>query len=296
MLRIQRQTQMKQYLDLLQDIVDNGVQHEDRTGHGRISVFGRQQRYDLREGFPLVTTKKVFLRGIIEELLWIIRGSTNAQELVDRNVHIWDDWMVKEEHIDQFIQHIPVEFRGHLRLSLANERGVEPNEVSEEEVFAFLRGQYKDSIGSIGNLYGKAWRNAPIDPDATDAVLTNGKKAYSKLLSDKRKIVDDALAEIGKTADDLEDNILHAVILQRVGGSVDQLGEVLYGLKTKPFSSRHVVSAWIPAWVPNEDVSPELNVLAGVGALAACHCMFQFFVTPGKDGGKNKLSCMLTQR
>jgi hypothetical protein len=80
------------YLDLLSDIMDNGVDREDRTGTGTRGVFGRQIRFDLSKGFPLLTTKKVFLRGIIEELLWFLRGSTNAKELEDKNVNIWKAW------------------------------------------------------------------------------------------------------------------------------------------------------------------------------------------------------------
>ena len=80
------------YLDLLRDVLDNGVSRDDRTGTGTRSVFGRQIRFDLSKGFPLLTTKKVFLRGIIEELLWFLRGSTNAKELEDLNVNIWKGW------------------------------------------------------------------------------------------------------------------------------------------------------------------------------------------------------------
>ena len=169
------------YLDLLKDIMENGVDRGDRTGTGTRGVFGRQFRFNLAEGFPLLTTKKVFLRGIIEELLWFLNGSTNARELEDKNVNIWREWGDPETR-------------------------------------------------DLGPVYGWQWRSFG--------------KPYGE---------------------------------ESTGKYVDQIQELIEGLKNNPNSRRHLVVAWNPNQVDEM-------------ALPPCHCLFQFFVADGK------LSCQLYQR
>ena len=172
---------MQQYLDLLPRILDDGTAMGDRTGTGTLSVFGHQMRFDLAQGFPLVTTKKIHTRSVFGELLWFMRGDTNVKWLQDRGISIWDEWA--------------------------------------------------DADGDLGPIYGYQWRSWPT-PD---------------------------------------------------GRHVDQLAQVVEQIRTNPDSRRHIVSAWNVADVPDM-------------ALPPCHTMFQFYVTPARDGRRAELSCQLYQR
>ena len=91
----------KKYRELLQDILENGVEKKDRTGTGTISVFGRQIRHKMSDGFPLLTTKKMYWKGIVRELLWFLRGDTNIKYLVDNDCHIWDGDMYRA-YLDEY--------------------------------------------------------------------------------------------------------------------------------------------------------------------------------------------------
>ena len=90
---------MKQYLELVQEVLKDGVEKKDRTGTGTISIFGTQKKYDLREGFPMVTTKKVSYGAILRELLWFLKGSTNINEDLTQHTPIWDAWADKEGNL-----------------------------------------------------------------------------------------------------------------------------------------------------------------------------------------------------
>jgi thymidylate synthase len=179
---------MRQYLDLLKQILETGTVRGDRTGTGTKSIFGAQLRFNLSEGFPLVTTRKVFFKGVIYELLWFLAGDTNIKYLNENKVHIWDAWA--------------------------------------------------DEDGKLGPVYGAQWRRWEC-PD---------------------------------------------------GRRLDQISSVVEQLRKSPNSRRHIVTAWNPAVLPDESISPQANVLAGRAALASCHALFQFYVADGR------LSCLLYQR
>lgn len=143
---------MQQYLDLLRDIQDNGIKKADRTGTGTMSVFGRQLRFDLSEGFPAVTTKKLYMRAIIHELLWFISGSGNIKYLVDNDVHIWDEWP----------------YRAYLR---AEGKQVPPSSTDEwksglKEYAERIKtdDEFAAKYGELGPVYGVQWRHWPT-PD-----------------------------------------------------------------------------------------------------------------------------------
>ncbi|WP_018605690.1 thymidylate synthase [Uliginosibacterium gangwonense] len=166
---------MRPYLDLMRHVLEHGQDKTDRTGTGTRSVFGWQMRFNLADGFPMLTTKKLHVRSIIHELLWFLQGDTNIRYLKENGVSIWDDWA--------------------------------------------------DENGDLGPVYGKQWRR-------------------------------------WQTAD---------------GREIDQISQLVEGLKKNPDSRRHLVSAWNPADVDNM-------------ALPPCHALFQFYVAGGK------LSCQLYQR
>lgn len=130
-----------QYLDLLRDVMENGHEkHEFNSGISFKSVFGRQMRFNLAEGFPLLTTKKVYFRGILYELLWFLQGNSNIKYLVDNNVHIWDEWAFKNYKKAAEQNTVP---------QLTQEEFGQ--KIAEDDIFA-------EKWGELGPVYGRQWR------------------------------------------------------------------------------------------------------------------------------------------
>lgn len=180
---------MKQYLDLLRDVKENGARREDRTGTGTVSVFGRQMRFDLAEGFPAVTTKKLYMRSIVHELLWFLQGATNIKYLVDHDVHIWSEWP----------------YRAYLH---ANQQTV-PSSSSEEwrQGMKDFEQRIRDDAdfaaryGELGPVYGSQWRHWPT-PDGGHIDQIQRTLDLIKTNPDSRRIIVSAwnVAEIDEMA------------------------------------------------------------------------------------------------
>jgi thymidylate synthase len=157
----------KQYQKLLQDIIDNGVKKEDRTGTGTISVFGRQIRHKMSDGFPLLTTKKMPFKTIVTELLWFLRGDTNIKYLVDNGCHIWDGDAYKnyEKNTTDFQLENPIDdfiiktLRGEM-IKIETEDGDDYRILTKEEFIRLIKtdDKFAKKWGELGPIYGKQWR------------------------------------------------------------------------------------------------------------------------------------------
>lgn len=213
---------MKQYLDLLQNILDNGVEKESGRANmpNTIGISNATIKMDLSEGFPLLTTKKMFLRGIITELLWMLRGETNIKYLVDNGVNIWSSdayrWYLKRfgKFTDVFTQEEFIEKikEGYLKQYTKTLNWADPKVLTDTWI------DY--SLGDLGKVYGYQWRNQ------------NG---------------------------------------------VDQVRDVIEGLRDNPYSRYHIIDGW------NKEDFPEM-------ALPPCHLLYQFIVRPLSFEEREKLA------
>jgi thymidylate synthase len=143
----------KQYTDLLQDILDNGVTKSDRTGTGTLSVFGRQIRHKMSEGFPLLTTKKMPFKTIVTELIWFLRGDTNIKYLVDNDCHIWDG--------DAYKAYLKKYEKDKLHGVIYEDNETHNRPFYEDEFINWVKNndKFSELYGDLGPVYGKQWRN-----------------------------------------------------------------------------------------------------------------------------------------
>jgi len=158
------------YQQLLQDILENGVEKSDRTGTGTISVFGRQIRHKMSEGFPLLTTKKMYFKGIVTELLWFLKGDTNIKYLVDNNCHIWDGDA----------------YRAYLKKcenqSIWNKYSFDTDPIAMEMFVYKIKhnDEFAEKWGELGPIYGRQWRNWDVY-DQYRMKAADGTRFYGKI-------------------------------------------------------------------------------------------------------------------
>lgn len=250
---------MRTYLQLGQELLDkfnrrfrNRQFRPDRTNTGTVSVFGRQVRYDLRDGFPLLTTKKMFLRGVIEELLWILSGSSDNNVLAAKNVHIWDEWATETGALG------PIYGPQWRSWPDPSATIVRPLFIAERFTLATIQLAHNndlpydiDDLERVMRLYGLQPGSDPLEYRADDKLV---KKVHQLFTSW---------------------GVQEVVVEEK---PIDQIARLIESLKTKPYSRRHIVSAWNPADLPDESISPQDNVRVGKACLASCHTLFQFYV------------------
>jgi thymidylate synthase len=208
------------YLRLLKDILDNGIQKEDRTGTGTISIFGRQIRHKMSEGFPLITTKKMPFKTIVTELLWFLRGDTNIKYLVDNNCHIWDGDCFANyvRNFTKYVDSLPA--GGETEFIINKDKFI--NKIKTDEEFA-------KKWGELGPIYGKQWRSWG-KKNVVNYDLENVKS------SDKVKVMD--------LIRDGGDYSKYDVKVTYQNNSIDQIANLINDLKTNPDSRRLMVTAW----------------------------------------------------
>lgn len=241
---------MQQYLALGQDILTNGNRRSDRTGTGTISVFGRQMRFNLQEGFSLLTTKKVFLRGIIEELIWFLAGDTNIHYLKERKVKIWDEWATEAGDLGPIY--------GHQWRNWPNPKGATLETKTPQERLA-IAYHWVDQNEDNDYAYPISFTREQVDRLARVSGLSHD-------CPEVVPVVHETLTKWGVPGDRVQEH------------PVDQIKTLIENLKRSPYSRRHIVSAWNVADLPDETLSPQENVRRGKMALAPCHTMFQFYV------------------
>jgi thymidylate synthase len=208
----------KDYQALLQDILDNGVEKKDRTGTGTLSVFGRQIRHKMSDGFPLLTSKKMYFKGIITELLWFLQGRTDLRYLLENDCHIWtgDAYKVYDKDFDR--EHPPFSAPYPKRLT---QKEFEEKIMTDDE--------FNRMYGNLGPIYGKQWRSWG-KKNVVNYDLENVKS------SDKVKVMD----LIRNDGDYSKFNV--KVTYQN--NSIDQIANLINDLKTNSDSRRMMVNAW----------------------------------------------------
>lgn len=250
---------MKQYNDLARRILTEGHAHPDRTNVGRISLYGETLRFKMKDGFPIVTCRNINYEAAFKEMLWFISGSSDIKDLDSK---IWDPWAVTDQDVQTF-------FDQHFK-----NRPEFLEEFSEEMVLQDLKNTF---VGSIGPMYGVAWRNTPainyvegVVPDVSESDMASDRLEKLREYFENNKIPSGVSPE----------QAFQELLNHSYYRSVDQLHALITGLKNNPYGSRHVMTTWIPSWIPFNNIELHQNPMYGRGVLAPCHILVQCHVIP----------------
>lgn len=295
---------MDQYLNVL-DICLNGREgyrvfdKMDRTGTGTRGFFGHQMRFDLQKGFPLLTTKKVGFRQIAAELIWFLRGETNAKELNKLGAKIWDEWAVTwKTLLDDVLDRTAL--RGSLEVLklLMSEDIIKVIKLGEKNVE--IPENWRSRRAVIDGAEAIEYRHPHYEQVALERLCKHGFITPEEYEEMEQKVgelgpiygkqwrawpdmmaveIDDHRAQVNAVIDDyhvIGSDDKHFYFRREI----DQIGQLLRDLKEKPFSRRLIISGWNCAALPDEKERPDVNALRGKQALPPCHTLFQFLVEP----------------
>lgn len=258
---------MQSYLNTLEQIVNHGALKQGRNGPTR-AIFGTSTRYDLREGFPLLTTKKINFKNIVEELVWFISGDTNNETLRERGVNIWNKWaMPVDKSRRRFVDKKDWEtwfYRNmHYQLSESlvkyNFASNDATEQEKQELSKEIEAYQKALSVRLELGPEQAWQSLK-----DDGILKNNEAHWSEQTP--------AVGELGPVY-----GKMWRFWPDGNGGYIDQLANAITLLKERPDSRRIYVTAWNPALTPDEGKSHVDNIIAGKQVLPPCHLGFQFY-------------------
>lgn len=273
---------MRQHLETMARVLEHGELCPDRTGIGRLSIFGpgTQETYDLTGNVvPMLTTRKLYY-SFLNELFGMIKGSDKVTDLGES---FWGEWSPTLEYVKDNFRKLYSTEEGKKELSTLN--------VGDFEDFISKLAERETRIGTIGPMYGKMWREWPlVNQDADFSWI----KSFEDIASDKREFFNGEFDKLkflhhGELKDDEETR--KSFIGDSYLRSLDQMQRVMVQLKRNPHSTHHRITAFNPALIgPHAD--PRQNVLDGFGALSPCHTFFQFHVRDNTKGDP-KLDCHL---
>ena len=299
---------MKQYLNVANNIIEEGMVQENRTGVDTMSVFGREMRFDLLDGFPAPTTKRGFFKGANVELNWMLKGLTNTSYLKEHGVNFWDQWAIEgEREVLKSLSTLKTEAllygkdvdeemyaSGDVE-ALTEALGFKVTDTVDDR-YTMKKPDYDYVLNAICETHGAdravaeqtmmaAWRNENPDADAfgitkQDVADVNAKKL--KLPAEIR-VKTCEVGDLGPVYGQMIRNYPNSD-----GTTTDQLETLMAGLVNNPLSRRHLVDLWSPEMLPDESMSPQENVAAGKQALAPCHMLWTFKLLKATDAEKRK--------